>query len=150
MKSDIQFSGIMNSSRLKDWLKLSLLEPVSGKSHIDGHVIIDTREDKFNGLTFNSDLKGVSFNLPGKFSKNISEIEVLEGTLELKDGQTLRLAYGEKVNLAMKLKSGSLVAGQVFLGKTEAYLPNEPGVVIDGHLNKVNLNDWMPWMWLAR
>jgi len=143
MKSDIKFSGAMNSSRLKDWLKLSLLEPVSGKSHVDGSVIVDTRENKFSGLTFNSELKGLSVNLPGKFAKKSTEVELLKGTFEFKDGQILKLSYGERANLAMKLNAGRLIAGQVFVGKTEAYIPSEPGVIIDGHLAKVNLNDWL-------
>jgi uncharacterized protein (TIGR02099 family) len=143
MSSDISFDGILNGSKFKNWLKLSLLEPMSGSSQASGHMLIDTRATGFTGLTFSSNLKGVTLNLPGKFNKGADEIRPLTGSLELKEGQILKLSYAERVNLAIRLNQGQLISGQVFVGQTEAYLPSEPGVVVDGHLASFNLNDWI-------
>lgn len=143
LSTDIQFSGRMKTHSLKDWLKLFILDPISGASEVAGHVLIDTRENAFTGLTFTSDLKGIKVDLPGKFNKKPESIEPLKGSLQLKDGQILRVNYGDKVNLAMKLNQGQLVAGQVYVGQTEAYIPTEPGVIIDGHVASMNLNEWL-------
>lgn len=143
MKSDIQFEGMLNTQYLKNWLKLSLLEPVSGSSFTKGHVYIDTDPSGFTGLAFNSDLKGVRLNLPGEFAKDTQQTTDFSGSVQFKDGQIVKMSYADSVNMAMKLKNKELISGQVYVGKTEAYIPASPGVVIDGHVAYVDLNEWI-------
>jgi uncharacterized protein (TIGR02099 family) len=143
MKTNIEFSSLLNSSKLKDWLKLSILAPISGRSLTNGNVIIDTRSNGFTGLKFNSYLDGMAINLPGKFSKKPKDKVQLTGSLELAANQVLKLSYGKLVNLAVSLDKGSLSSGQVYIGETEAYVPSGTGIEISGHLANVNLNEWI-------
>jgi uncharacterized protein (TIGR02099 family) len=143
MKTDIQFSGMLNAGQLKEWLKLSLLEPVSGKSLVNGSVLIDTRDQGFTGLRFGSSLEGVSIDLPGNFSKNKKEKLELIGSFALGEKQVFKLSYDKRVNLALALEGGRLTSGQVYLGEIEAYVPSEPGIEISGHLARVNFDKWL-------
>jgi uncharacterized protein (TIGR02099 family) len=143
MSSDIQFEGMLNTGELKEWLKLSLLEPLSGTSNTQLNMLIDTREAGFTGLKFSSKLKGISLDLPGEFNKTADQELKLSGSVQLSNGQLINLSYDNRVNLAMHLKQRKLLSGQVFLGKTEAYLPSESGIVVSGHMASFNLNQWL-------
>jgi uncharacterized protein (TIGR02099 family) len=143
MKTDIQFEGMMNVTELKDWLKLSLLEPLSGSGYTKANMLIDTREAGFTGLKFSSKLKGIILDLPGEFNKLADQELELSGSVQLSNGQLIKLSYDNRINLAMHLKQRKLLSGQIFLGKTEAYLPSEPGVVVSGHMTSFNLNQWL-------
>ena len=140
---DIQFSGLLDTRPLKDWLKLSMLEPISGETDVQGSFIIDTRKQKFTGLKFQTEAQGILVKLADGFGKSASESLSVSGSLNLVDGQVFKLSYGDKASLAMKLDKGTLYSGQVFLGKTEAYVPSEAGMVVDGHVAAFHMNDWI-------
>jgi uncharacterized protein (TIGR02099 family) len=143
MSSDIQFEGMLNTIKLKDWLKLSLFEPLSGSSYTQANMLIDTRKTGFTGLKFSSRLKGIKLDLPGEFEKLAEQERELVGSLELNQGQLLKLSYDNRINLAMQLRQGKVFSGQVALGETEVYLPSEPGIVVDGHISRFHLNKWL-------
>lgn len=143
MEIDIQFSGMLDAEPLKDWLKLSMLQPVSGRSEVQGSFIVDTRKKQFTGLKFQSETQGILVELADGFGKTAAESVPVKGSLNLVDGQVFKLSYGDKANLAMKLDNGTLYSGQVFLGKTEAYVPSEAGIVVDGHVETFHMNDWI-------
>ncbi len=141
--SDIAFEGNANTKPLKDWLKLGLLNSVSGMTPITGHFLIDGRDNGFTGLKIKSKLKGIDLALPVPFAKAKDQEVDFSASLQLKDGMTLKLSYGDKVNLAIHSQYGNLTAGQVFLGATEAYVPTEEGLLIKGHVPNININKWL-------
>lgn len=143
LQTDIQFSGMLPTDRLKNWLDLSLLAPVNGQALVDGHFLIDGRANGFTGLKLTSSLNGIGIDLPKPYGLTQEDTRDLNMSLQIKDGMTFKLAYGEEVNLALKMYEGRIQSGQVFLGKTEAYVPSEKGVFVQGHINRLNLNDWL-------
>ncbi len=143
MMTDIAFEGTLDTDEMKDWLKLGLLNNISGSTPVTGHFIIDGNEKGFTGLRLKSKLKGVELDLPSPLAKKISQEVEFETSVQIKDGLILKLSYDERVNLAMQFDDGELSAGQVYLGKTEAYIPSSPGLIVQGHIGSVNVNDWL-------
>ena len=143
MKTDIAFSGVVDSVPLKSWLKLGLLNGLSGKSLVNGHFYIDTHDNGFTGLKLESELKGMSLNLPKPLFKSPDQQANFTSSLQIDDGLTFKLSYDEKVNLAMRLENGQFKSGQVFLGATEAYVPSTEGMIIQGHIPSLNVDEWL-------
>lgn len=144
MVSRFDIQGQLNADGLKAWTKLGLLESLNGRSKINGQFVLDTREGEKTGLSITSDLVGMSLDLPQPYGLAAQDPRHLEFDLNLDDPLIIKLAYGKEMNLAMSLKDGSLYSGQVYLGQTEAYLPDEKGLVITGHLGDVNAEEWLP------
>lgn len=142
-KTDIKFSSKLNMASFKDWIKLGLLTDVSGETNVAGHFLIDNQTQGFTGLTLSSDLAGVSINLPAPFNKPRNEKAAFKTSLQLKENPVLKLAYKDKLNLAIELGQSKLKSGQVYFGSTEAYVPMEKGLSIQGHLPYINLDDWL-------
>ncbi len=143
LKTDISFSGLVEASPLKGWLKLGLLNGLSGSSMVNGHFLIDTQESGFTGLNLESNLKGFKLDLPDPLHKKSQDEVAFNASVKIDDGLTLKLSYDDQVNLAMRIEEGELKSGQVFLGATEAYVPNTQGLIIEGHVPKINLDDWL-------
>lgn len=142
-QTDIQFSTELNVAGLKHWLELDLLEPLSGSAQTKGHFYIDTRENGFTGLKLQSNLDGVAVDLPKPYALASDETRQLDVSVQITDSQLLKLSYGQQVNLALSLKDGQLEAGQVYLGQTEAYVPAESGIVVQGHVDKLVTSEWL-------
>ncbi len=143
LKADIAFTGVVEANYLKDWLKLGLLNPLSGSSLVSGHFLIDTHDTGFTGLNIESNLKGFTLDLPEPFYKKPQDEVDFNTSLKIDEGLTLKLSYADKVNLALRMENELLASGQVFLGATEAYVPNTQGLTIQGHLPTMNLDDWL-------
>ncbi|MEY8205104.1 MAG: YhdP family protein [Bermanella sp.] len=143
LRTDIAFKGDLNTQGLKDWLRLGLLNGVSGKTPVAGHFIIDSRDGGFTGLKVASQLQGIALDLPAPLFKPSQQAVAFNSSVQIKDGLTLKLSYADKVNLAMQFDAGVLSAGQVYLGAVEAYVPNAPGLVVKGHVETLNVDDWL-------
>ncbi len=143
MITDIGFEGMLDTQEMKDWLKLGLLNNLSGSTAVAGNFIIDGNEKGFTGLKLKSKLKGVQLDLPSPLTKTMSQEVEFETSVQIKEGLIFKLSYDEKVNLAMQFNEDEFSAGQVYLGKTEAYIPSSPGLIVQGHIEKVNVNDWL-------
>ncbi len=143
MITDIGFDGELNTQGMKDWLKLGLLNDISGSAPVTGHFIIDGNKGGFTGLKLTSSLEGIELNLPPPLAKTKIQEVLFNTSVEINEGLILKLSYDEEVNLAMEIKEGELFAGQVYLGKTEAYVPSAPGLIVQGHIKNINVNDWL-------
>jgi uncharacterized protein (TIGR02099 family) len=143
MVTDISFDGVLNTQGMKNWLKLGFLNDLSGRAPVTGNFIIDADEKGFTGLKLKSNLQGVQLNLPAILGKTKDQKVEFNTSVQIKDSLILKLAYDEKVNLAMEFKGDEFFAGQVYLGKTEAYVPSSPGLVVQGHMESINVNEWL-------
>lgn len=141
--TDIRFSGGASMSGLKQWAQLDLLKPLSGNTPITGHFYIDTRDSGFTGLKIESDLNGVGVDLPQPFTLKPEDTRKLAVQLEILERPILSIQYGDLVSSAIQLGDGGLSAGQIYLGKTEAYVPSKPGLLIEGHVSQVNVEEWL-------
>jgi uncharacterized protein (TIGR02099 family) len=141
--SDIAFDGNVEMDSLKQWLDLSLLKPLSGSTLVSGHFKISGQDNGFTGLEVDSNLNGVDVKLPEPFFKDKNTKRSFKLRMALDEGQKIKLAYGDNVNLALHVKQGEVRAGQVYLGSTEAYIPNVEGIEILGHVTQINGNQWL-------
>lgn len=137
--TDISFEGLANTGAMKEWLDLSLLKPISGKTKVTGQFKIGP---DFTGLELESDLKGISLAVPAPYEKLSDETATLKLQLALDDGQKLKLQYDSKINLALHLQQGEIQAGQIFMGATEAYIPLEKGLELQGHIPHIDVQAW--------
>lgn len=153
MVSEFSFNGTLNAAGLKDWLQLGLLESLSGTGPVSGQFILDTQTNAASRLLIDSSLEGLSLDLPKPFGKSPQESRGLNLSLALESRalssgdeetsiQTLKLAYSDDVNLAIEMRDGDLFGGQIFIGETEAYVPNDPGLVIKGHIDRIDAVQW--------
>ena len=141
--SDIAFDGHVELASLKDWLDLSLLNPLSGATDVSGHFKISGEENGFTGLELQSKLTGVEVALPQPYFKEKLVPQPFKLKVALKDGQEISLSYGELVNAALHIQEGSLKSGQVYLGATEAYFPSVAGLEVLGHVSVIEGNAWL-------
>lgn len=141
--TDIAFNGDVEMEPLKKWLDLSLLQPLSGSTQVAGHFKISGEEDGFTGLQLTSDMKGVKIDLPEPYLKPEASKQLLKFKMALADGQKMNLSYGELVNVALHIDHGELKAGQIYLGATDAYIPNVPGLEVFGHVSKIDADKWL-------
>lgn len=141
--TDIAFEGNVEINRLKQWLDLSLLNPIRGNTLVAGHFKISGEDGGFTGLELSSDLKGVDVTLPEPFTKNANSKQAFQFKMALNDGQKIQLSYADNVNLALHIKQGEIESGQVYLGSTEAYIPSTKGIEVLGHVTQIDGNQWL-------
>lgn len=139
---EIRFDGSANMKGLKQWLGLSLLAPIEGRTHVSGRFYVNRLQDGFTGIELSSQLKGIKVDAPKPYGKVASEERPLSLSYRLNGRQELRLSYADKLSLAMLLKDQSIFSGQIYLGATEAYIPNNQGLLVEGHLSHIPVDQW--------
>lgn len=105
-----------------------------------------------NRLIIDSDLQGISVNLPAPLNKAVSDNVPTE--LQLIFGQTqqqlqLIVNYGKRLSAALTFlqdRAGklNLSGGELTFGGKQASLQTKPGLVIDGYLPSFSWSDWQP------
>ncbi|EAT11097.1 TIGR02099 family protein [Bermanella marisrubri] len=139
---EIRFDGTANMKGLKQWLSLSLLTPIEGRTNVSGSFYINRLQDGFTGIELSSQLKGLKVDAPKPYGKVENDEKPLKLSYRLNDRQEFRLSYADKLSLAMLLKDQSIFSGQVYLGATEAYIPTSQGLLVEGHLSHIPLDQW--------
>ena len=147
LKTDILFDGSVEMPILKQWLKLSLMQPFSGTSSVNGRFIVDTSKDSFTGLKVSSNMKGISVDLPAPFKKLKQDEVPFTAEIALNDGQDISLYYGDKASLFMKLKSGSLFSGNVVApverDSDKSNFSMVEGFFVDAKVDSLVTEDWL-------
>jgi uncharacterized protein (TIGR02099 family) len=130
----INVKGKAETEKVKQWQPLFLLEPISG--NLDYQLELDLKPLSRGGMTLaiNSDLVGVTIDTPAPFGK--LKDETIPFKLSIKNARDMRLGftYGDWANGVMALDQGELKRGQIYLGTTQAYLPSDDGLRINGNL----------------
>lgn len=138
----ISFSGVANIQGLKQWLDLSLLAPLEGAAPVSGQFYVNRLSDGFTGIELSSQLKGVAIDAPKPYGKSKTDEKPLTLSYRLNDRQEFRLSYTDKLSLAMLIQDESIYSGQIYLGATEAYIPTNKGLLIEGHLSHIPVDQW--------
>ncbi|WP_396587402.1 YhdP family protein [Bermanella sp. R86510] len=139
----IGFNGVLDSKALKDWLGLSLLHPISGNTEINGDIYINRVLDGFSGIEVSSQLTGIDVAIPQPYGKAADVPRDFHFSMSFNETPELGLRYNETLNMAMTLNQGKVGSGQVYLGSTEAYIPANPGLLIEGHIPSIHVEDWL-------
>jgi uncharacterized protein (TIGR02099 family) len=139
----INAEGKANVDAIKLWQPSFLFEPITGD--LEYAVNLDIKPLSRGGLTLtvNSELAGITIDVPAPFGKLAKE--KLPFQLSIKSARDMRLSfiYGDWANGVMVLDHGELKRGQIYLGTTQAYLPSDDGLRINGNLPvEVNAEAW--------
>ena len=143
MVTTFDIDGRLNAKGLKNWVKLGLLESLSGSAPVSGQFVLDTREGQTSGLYIQSELDGIAVNLPAPFGLKREAKRPLRFDLALAKPLTMDVVYGEQVNLVLALADAGLT-GHIHLGAEAVTLPTEPGLLLTGQLGTVKTDQWLP------
>lgn len=100
-------------------------------------------------LTINSDLKGITLNLPAGLGKEADDIVPTQLIANMKKNTPLEImcVYGNKLSAAATIKNTpagmQLYSGELRLGdKERATIQAEPGLLISGQFDTLDWNVW--------
>ncbi|MBL4797588.1 MAG: TIGR02099 family protein [Oleispira sp.] len=126
--------GKAESESIKLWQPLFLLKTVEGD--LSYQIDFDLKPINRGGVTLvlSSDLVGMTINTPVPFGKTAEE--KIPFKLSIKNARDTRFSftYGDWANGVMTIERGVPKRGQIYLGTTQAYLPSDDGLRINGHL----------------
>ncbi len=100
-------------------------------------------------LQLESELLGETLALPDGFAKQAEHKRKLRIDTDLTDGRvsSIRLEYGNLLNAILALPDSytepSIERGEINFSQVQAKLPQQKGLVINGKLTSLTLNQWM-------
>jgi uncharacterized protein YhdP len=99
-----------------------------------------------DNLQIKSNLKGLGFVYPVPFNKTENSLLPTTANMTFTDARRIQLQLGlaKRLQAALLFKSGheGLYSADLRFGAKPAVIQEQPGIVIDGTLPFVNLNDW--------
>jgi len=134
--------GQVEVKKLTDWLNVTQPLPVSGLIPYQLQVTLNGADSQ---LMVNSSLKGVAVDLPAPFGMTASDGRdtVFRMTLQ---GPERRywVDYDGLANFTFAVPNGSFAdgRGELFLGGTDAALPDEKGLRVRGVLSELDVGPW--------
>ncbi|MBL4865353.1 MAG: TIGR02099 family protein [Pseudomonadales bacterium] len=146
-KMDIAVNGSVDFSDLNAWAKQPILNRFSGATRYKSvlHFWADSQGQR-NSIDIRSNLKGVSIDMPPPLykAKTFSQWTKYSMTLGEKEDQdtVVEVASGENFNLIMAIDKLGVERGKLSFSSNKAELPNHPGLIVDGHLNYLDIDEW--------
>ena len=141
----LEVAGNPDVAALADYLG-PLAGRAQGHMQVEGTLSIPESMARDNlQLALTSDLEGVAIDLPTPFGKSAAQRVELASVAEFGDEQLfVQGALEERGAFALTFSRGTFVRGQVRLLAREAQLPNQGGLLISGHLDSFDWQDWQP------
>lgn len=144
----LSMNGTATVAALQDWLKLSVLEPLSGKAPYQVQMELplgDARRHKHASLNITSSLKGTAVNLPAPFGKTAKAGGDFRVWMSLdRTPSLLGVRYGKLFELSTQSREGRLQKGVLTLGGEKAVLPGGNHFVVQGSLPRFATAEWLP------
>jgi len=139
--------GNINVTDIESWLHLPLSETMQGVTHYEATLFLPTekRARDSTKVIVQSDLKGITVNLPGVLAKKSAEKTDLQFSMNINENQPLKtkLSYKKLFTAAMVLERTDqqlhLVSADLHLGTGDVNWPNQSGIRITGNIEKM---DW--------
>ncbi len=137
---DIQLATQVDMADVRQWLQLESLAFASGQANAD--LLIRLSPGTPPVLTVNSDLQGVSLDLPQPWQKEAKAQKPLHLETTLAQGLTpLALDLGDELQLRLTLEGAAVRGGAVGVGQPAP--PVEEGVLhVSGHLPLLQTDEW--------
>lgn len=144
----LAMQGTATATALQDWLKLSALEPLSGKIPYQVQMALplgEARRHKHGTLNITSSLKGTAVDLPAPFGKTAKASGDFRVWMSLdRSPSLLGVRYGQLFELATQSHEGQLQKGALTLGGEKAVLPPADHFTVQGHLPRFSIREWRP------
>lgn len=142
MQTRISANGRVSLQALTQWLHFDQALPASGELPYQLQLSIGARE---NLISVDSDLKGLSIDLPAPFGKAPTDSRASRFSMNLQGAQRrIDAAYTDLARLAYVAPAEHLDqgAGELLLGAGQAQPPGGRGLRIRGHLDTLDLEPW--------
>ena len=138
---DIEMSARVDLSDVGRWLQLESLAFASGQAEADLDIQLTPGVPPV--LTVNSELQGVSLDLPQPWRKPANELQHLRLEMPLTKGVTpVSLDIGEQLKLRLDMDAGAVRGGS--LGINEAAPEVQPGVLrVAGSTPLLQADEWL-------
>lgn len=144
----LDLHGKADVAALQDWLKLSVLAPLSGALDYQVELNVPTGEAKkhLHGyLNVTSQLKGTAVELPapfGKRARTAREFRVWQSIN--REPSLFSVRYDDLFELSLQRRKGTLQKGVLMLGAGKALLPDSNIFRVEGQLGTLDLAQWQP------
>jgi uncharacterized protein (TIGR02099 family) len=141
---DVELAVEVELADVRDWLQLDFLEFASGRTAADIDIRLTPGVPPV--LTVDSDLRGVSLDLPQPWRKNEDEAQQLHLEMPLVPGElSLSLALGEELLFRLDLGEGGVSAGALGINGQPAEL--EEGVLrVTGQSTLLQMDEWLDFV----
>ena len=138
----ITASSQIATKRLTDWLNVTQPLPVSGDLPYQLQLTLNGADSL---LLINSNLKGVTVDLPAPFGKGADETRDTDLRMNLQGPERrISVGYGNLANLAFAAPAGKFAdgRGELFLGEGGAIVPDSKGLRVRGSLSELDIAPW--------
>ncbi|RAU49622.1 MULTISPECIES: YhdP family protein [unclassified Pseudomonas] len=138
----IAVNSQINTKRLTDWLGVTQPLPVSGDLPYQLQLTLNSNDSQ---LLINSNLKGVTVDLPTPFGKAADEARETDLRMNLQGPERrIVVGYGNLANLAFAAPAGKFAdgRGELFLGEGGAVVPSDKGLRVRGSLSELDVAPW--------
>ncbi|MCB1582096.1 MAG: DUF3971 domain-containing protein [Marinicella sp.] len=134
---DVDLDGVLDAGYLLNKINTEL--PIQGAS--TWHINIQDQQDELF-MTAESDLTGVSIDLPAPLNKKTDEPQTLQIKCSIPCSQSeVALSYADKINSTIQSNKGQYELSQLnFLNPDE---PKENSNPFGGDIDEVNLDEWL-------
>lgn len=143
---ELDLQGQARVKALKDWLTLSVLEPLSGALDYRVEMSLPTGDAKkhLHGyLNLTSQLKGTRVDLPAPFGKVASTPRAFRVWQSVnREPSLFSVRYDDQFELSLQRRKGRLQKGILMLGGDKAILPDGDHFRVAGQIPALDLDAW--------
>jgi uncharacterized protein (TIGR02099 family) len=141
---DIALAADVEMTDLRDWLQLDFLAFASGQTATTANIRLAPGAPPL--LAVESELSGVSLDLPQPWNKTAHESRLLHVEVPLAPGvMPLSLSLSSQLNLRVDIVDGELRGGAVGIGEP-AGVVTERELRVAGHAPLVRVNEWLDFV----
>ncbi|GGN21560.1 MULTISPECIES: YhdP family protein [Marinomonas] len=141
-------SGNVDIKRVAAWHKLPVVlsDKVSGKTAYTGALFVNKSQDGQVDLTINSNLQGVSIDLPEPVGKKTAEAEPLQlKVMQHEKDLVIDVDYSTLVEARLLLDGSEFVGGEILLNANQNQVLSSQipkGLVLLGGVDRFYVKDW--------
>lgn len=141
----VKAAGQITPQNLKPWLG-ELTRSMQGKTQYQSLLTVPVSDDPVH-IILDSDLVGWQIDLPEPFAKKSHTTQAVHYEMELQSEhkQNGYLMWGEALQTAFEVENARIKRMMLVLGETWTGELPPAGLWVKGHLNHVNIDDWLPW-----
>lgn len=139
----IALQGRLRTGPVNQWLRIPALDVLRGDADASLVLAFGAMGKASGALEVRSDLRGIASTAPAPLSKSAGTAVDTRLTLELGAVEPrFTFASGRALATDLVLRDGAPVSGTVLLGSAKPQRTTGPGLVIEGDLPRLVLDDW--------
>lgn len=144
-----RFKSQINTTTLEKWLGISFYKIMNGMTYYQAELDFPMgTQDQPVQMNFDTDLKGIVINAPVPYGKLADQQRMLKLQMFIGSDQPLKLKvnYENLISAAISVDNENnqftIQGGEVHLGEGNADWQRKPGLIITGHLNQFDWDNW--------